>query len=72
MQKKEKIGNLKKKSNFEKKNNCEKKKEKKGKVSKKTKEKGKSTVDYCCNPQCFGCGGTVISPFNSVIIVNQR
>jgi hypothetical protein len=37
-----------------------KKTKKKGKVSKKRKEE--STVDCCCNPQCFVCGGTVIPP----------
>ena len=54
MKKKEKIGKLKNKSNFEKKIILKKKekKRKKGKVSKK-KKRGKSTVDYCCNPQCF-------------------
>jgi len=45
---------LKKKSNFEKKD------KKNGKVSKKKKKEEESTVDYCCNPQCFVCGGTVI------------
>jgi len=49
---KEKIGKLKKKSNFEKQNL----KKKRGKVRGK-KERGKSTVDYCCNPQCFWVWG---------------
>jgi hypothetical protein len=44
------------KKNFEKKN--EKKKEKKGKAKKKI------TVDYCCHPQCFVCGGTKINKYN--------
>jgi len=56
MKKKEKIRKL-KKNNFAKK----KKRKKKGKVSKK-KKKRKNTVDYCCNPQCFVCGGTVNLP----------
>jgi len=60
MKKKEKIGNLKKKVILEKKR---KKKEKKGKVGGKCKKKiEKSTVNYCCNPQWFVCGVTVISP----------
>ena len=41
------------KNNFGKKRKKTEKKEKKGKVSKK-KKKEESTVDYCCNPQCFG------------------
>ena len=52
-----KIGKLKKKSKFEKKK--KKRKKERGKVRKK-KKKEESTVDYCCNPQCFVCGGTVI------------
>ena len=48
MQKKEKIGKLKKKVILKKKIL-----KKKVKISKKKKEKGKSIVDYCCNPQCF-------------------
>jgi hypothetical protein len=37
-----------------------KKKEKKEKLEKKEEEE--STVDYCCNPQCFVWRGTVILP----------
>jgi len=35
------------------------KKKKKGESRKKMKKckKQKCTVDYCCNPQCFVCGG---------------
>ena len=39
---------------------CEKKKEKK---------REECTVDYCCNPQCIGCGGTVISPHPLVVCI---
>jgi hypothetical protein len=59
MKKKEKIGKLKKK-NF--------KKNLKKKISKKIK-KGGNTVDYCCNPQCFVCGGTVIPPHGLEYVV---
>jgi len=45
-----KIEKLKKK--FEKKNNLKKKQKKEGGI----------TVDYCCNPQWFRCGGIVIPP----------
>ena len=48
-EKKENIGKLKNKSKFEKK----RKKRKKKKDSKKKEKKKESTVDYCCNPQCF-------------------
>jgi len=59
--------NQKVEKNFEKKT---KKKEKKGKAKKKKERKKKKkkeeeeegrriTMDYCCNPQCFVCGGTV-------------
>jgi len=64
MKKKEKIGKLKKK--FEKKN-LKKKKKKRKKLTKKKEEK--NTVDYCCNPQCFVCGGTVIPPHDLDIVV---
>jgi hypothetical protein len=57
-----------KKSNFEKKKN--KNKKKKEKVTKtKRKKKKKSTVNYCCNPQCFVCGKTVISPHHLGYVV---
>jgi hypothetical protein len=69
MKKKEKIGKLKKK-NFKKKR---KKKEKREKLAKKTKKKNKeeSTVDYCCNPQCFVCGGNSDSPTPFKICCNS-
>jgi len=57
MKKKKKIGKLKKKSNFE-------KKTKKMEKLVKKKKKVESTVDYCCNPQCFVWGGTVIQKIN--------
>jgi hypothetical protein len=41
-------------------------KKKKGKVKKKKEE---SIVDYCCNPQCFVCGGTVIPPHHLEYVV---
>jgi hypothetical protein len=49
-----------------------KKKRKKGKVSKKKKEE--CTGDYCCNPQCFVCRGTVIPPhhLDSVIMLKEK
>jgi hypothetical protein len=56
MKKKEKIRKL-KKTFLQKKQ----KKRKKGKVRKK-KEGKKKTVNYCCNPQCFVCGGNSKSP----------
>jgi hypothetical protein len=45
-----------------------KKKEKKGKAKKtKKKEKGRRIiVNYCCNPHCFVCGGTVNPPHGLV------
>ena len=39
---------------------------KKGEKLKKKKRKRKNTVDYCCNPQCFVCGGTVNPPHGLV------
>jgi cytoskeletal protein RodZ len=66
MQKKEKIGKLKKKSNSEKKNS-----EKKSKNQQKKKKKEKALWITVVIHSVFGCGGTVISLFNSVIIVNQ-
>jgi DNA/RNA endonuclease G (NUC1) len=44
-----------------------KKKEKKEKLAK--KKKRKNTVDYCCNPQCFVCGGTMNPPHGIVICI---
>jgi hypothetical protein len=77
MKKKEKIGKLKNKSNLEKKNILKKKekkqkKRKKGKVNQ--KKRGKSIVDYCCNPQCFWLWGNSDFPttniYDDIIIVN--
>ena len=53
-----------------------KKKKKWGKVGKKMKKykkkkRGKNTVDYCCNPHWFGCGGTVIPPHHLDIVNND-
>jgi hypothetical protein len=39
---------------------------KKREKPKKKKRKRKNTVDYCCNPQCFVCGGTVNPPHGLV------
>jgi len=68
----------KKKANLEKKKGKQfwKKKEKKRKkereswkkIKKYKKKEGKSTVDYCCNPQWFRCGGTVIPPHHLDIV----
>ena len=55
---------MKKKVILKKKGKKTKIKRKKGKVKKK-----KSTVDYCCNPQCFVCGGTVIPPHHLEYVV---
>ena len=42
---------------------------KKGKAIKKKNTTGRRiTVDYCCNPQCFVCGGTVNPPHGKKII----
>ena len=49
-----------KKNNFAKK----RKKKEKEKLAKK-----KTTVDYCCNPQCFVCGGIVNPPHGLVICI---
>ena len=46
----------------EKKNLKKKRKKRKGKVKKKEKKRRRITMDYCCNPQCFVCGGTVNPP----------
>jgi len=47
-------------------------KKKRGKVGKKNekiqKKRGKNIVDYCCNPQWFRCGGTVIPPHHLDIV----
>ena len=63
---------LEKKSNFGKKLKKWKKKEgkleKKWKNTKTKRERGKSTVDYCCNPQWFRCRGTVITPHHLDIV----
>jgi len=68
MKKKRKVE---KKSNFEKK--FWKKKEKKMKIKRKKekvrKKKEESTVDYCCNPQCFVYGKTVIPPHHLEYVV---
>jgi hypothetical protein len=37
--------------------------------SKKKKKKGKSIMDYCCNPQWFRCGGTMIPPHHLDIVI---
>ena len=50
-----------------KKNNFAKKTKKKGKVSQ--KKKRQNTVDYCCNQQCFVCGGTVNPPHGLVYLL---
>jgi hypothetical protein len=50
-----------------KKKNLKKKKKKRKKLTKKKEEK--NTMDYCCNPQCFVCGGTVIPPHDLDIVV---
>jgi hypothetical protein len=70
MKKKEKLGNLKKKSNFEiffwkKQEKKTKKKRKEGKVKKK---RVRITVDYYCNPQWFRRGGTMIPPYHLDIV----
>jgi hypothetical protein len=39
----------------------------------KKKKRGKNTVHYCCNPQWFRCGGTVIPPYYlDIVIILQR
>jgi hypothetical protein len=45
------------------------KRKKKEKLAKKKKTKRKNTVDYCCNPQCFVCGGTVNPPHGLVYLL---
>ena len=72
MKKKRKNRKVEKKSNFVKTNwkkrkKNEKKMKKREKLEKKKKEK--STVDYCCNPYCFVCGGTVIPPHHLEYVV---
>jgi hypothetical protein len=51
-------------------------KKKKGKAIKKKEEeeeeesrRRKNTVDYCCNPQCFVCGGTMNPPHGLVYLL---
>jgi hypothetical protein len=52
------------------KKNFEKKKKKKETREKLAKKKGRRiTVDYCCYPQCFVCGGTVIPPHSLEYVV---
>jgi len=53
---------------LKKKEKNEKEKEKKEKVRKKRKKKEESTVNYCCNPQCFVYGGTMILPHHLDIV----
>jgi len=43
-----------------------KKKRKKRREKLKKKKGRRITVDYCCNPQCFVCGGTVNPPHGLV------
>jgi hypothetical protein len=38
------------------------------KMKKCKKKRGKNIVDYCCNPQWFRCGGTVIPPHHLDIV----
>ena len=64
-EKKEKIGE--KKLILKKK---EKKKKKREKLEKKTGRR--NTVDYCCNPHYFVCGGTVIPPHDLDIVVKTN
>ena len=51
-----------------------KRKKREGKLGKKNekmqkkKKKGISTVDYCCNPQWFRCGGIMIPPYHLDIV----
>jgi hypothetical protein len=58
------------KKKFEKKKRKKKEKLKKNKKKKKKKKERKKkrriTVDYCCNPQCFVCEGTINPPHNLV------
>jgi hypothetical protein len=56
-----KKGKLRKKeSNFEKKNKRKFGENDKMQKKQKKKRKEECTVNYCCNTQCFVCGGTVI------------
>jgi len=48
-----------------------KKVEKKKKKKRKSLKKKKKTVDYCCNPRCFVCGGTLNPPTRFSIFVNN-
>jgi hypothetical protein len=45
-----------------------KKKERKRKKEK-VKKKEENTMNYCCNPQCFVCKRTVISPHHLEYVV---
>ena len=61
MKKKQKKVEKKKKVILKKKRKRKRKKKRKlGKNDKMPKKK--YTVDYCCNPQYFMCGGTIIPP----------
>jgi hypothetical protein len=54
----------------EQKNLKKKEKKRKKKKRKSKKKKGRRiTVDSCCNPQCFVCGGTVNPPHGLVICI---
>jgi len=71
MEKKKQIWKKKRKAILEKKRKKKEKREgklEKNKKIQKKKKKGKSTVDYCCNPQWFRCGGTVIPPHHLDIV----
>ena len=66
-----KIKNKKVEKKFWKKKRKKKEKLKKNKKKKEEEEeerkKGRRiTVDYCCNPQCFVCGGTINPPHDLV------
>jgi len=50
-----------------------KKKEKREKLAKKKeKKKRKNTMNYCCNPHCFVCGGTVNPPTRFGVLYNNN
>jgi acetyl/propionyl-CoA carboxylase alpha subunit len=47
-----------------------KRKKKREKLAKKRKKnKEENNVNYCCNPQCFVCEGTVIPPHHLKYVV---
>ena len=60
---------IRKNKKVEKKLKKKRKRKMKKREKRKKKKKRKNIVDYCCNPQCFVCGGTVNPPHGLVYLL---